>query len=125
MLRVETVDSADSLRIKLEGRLAGNDAEHARIVISSLEAAVQPGTDMGLVVDLTEVVFIDALGEEVLSFLGRLGAQFVATTSYAIDVCERLHLPLDGIGNPRQSALGSFPKRGGPSGLDRNPKNKV
>jgi hypothetical protein len=125
MLRVETVDSADSLRIKLEGRLAGNDAEHTRVLISSLEAAVQRGTDIRLVVDLTEVVFIDALGEEVLSFLGHLGAQFVATTSYAIDVCERLYLPLDGIGNPGQSTLGSSPKRGGPSGPDRKPKNQV
>jgi len=45
-----------------------------------------------LVIDLTEVVFVDAVGEEVLSFFGRLGAEFVAPTSYSLDVCERLHL---------------------------------
>jgi hypothetical protein len=122
MLRVEIVDSAETLRIKLEGRLAGNDAEHTRILVRPFAADIQRGTGMTLVVDLTEVMFIDALGEEVLSFWGRLGAQFVATTSYAVDVCERLHLPLGGIGNPVQSTLGSCPKRG-QSGPDGKPKN--
>jgi len=122
MLRVEIVDSAETLRIKLEGRLAGNDAEHTRILVWPFAADIQRGTGMTLVVDLTEVMFIDALGEEVLSFWGRLGAQFVATTSYAVDVCERLHLPLGGIGNPVQSTLGSCPKRG-QSGPDGKPKN--
>jgi hypothetical protein len=122
MLRVDIVDSADTLRIKLEGRLAGNDAEHTRILMWPIAVAIQPGTGMTLVVDLTEIMFIDALGEEVLSLLGRLGAQFVATTSYAVDVCERLHLPLGGIGNPSQSTLGTCPKRG-QSGPDGKPKD--
>jgi hypothetical protein len=30
----------------------------------------------------------------VLLFLKRLGAEFIAETSYALDVCERLDLPL-------------------------------
>ena len=54
----------------------------------------------GLVVDLTEITFIDAVGEEVLSFLGSFGAEFVATTSYTLDVCERLQLPLARTGGP-------------------------
>jgi len=122
MLRVKIVDSADTLRIKLEGRLAGNNAEHTRILVWPFTAAIQRATGMTFVVDLTEVMFIDALGEEVLSFLGRLGAQFVATTSYAVDVCERLHLPLGGIGNRGQSTLGSCPERG-QSGRDGKPKD--
>ncbi len=102
MLRVDIVDSAGTRRIKLEGRLAGNDAEHTRTIVRPLAAAIDRGADVNLVVDLTEVMFIDALGEEVLSSFGRLGARFIATTSYAVDVCERLHLPVDGIGHPCQ-----------------------
>jgi len=47
-----------------------------------------------LVVDLTEILFIDATGEEVLSFVKKLDAQFIAETSYSRDICERLNLPL-------------------------------
>jgi len=42
------------------------------------------------------VMFIDAIGEEVLLFVKRLGAQFVAETSYSRDICERLQLPFMG-----------------------------
>ena len=49
---------------------------------------------MRLVVDLTEITFIDSVGEEVLVFLGRFGAEFVAQTSYTLEICERLHLRL-------------------------------
>jgi hypothetical protein len=45
-----------------------------------------------LVIDLADVTFIDSTGEEVLSFFGRSGAEFVAQTSYAIDICQRLRL---------------------------------
>jgi hypothetical protein len=51
-------------------------------------------TKLKLVVDVTEVMFIDATGEEVLSLMKRLGARFVADTSYSGDICERLDLPL-------------------------------
>ena len=47
-----------------------------------------------MVVDLTDVTFIDSVGEEVLSFFGRFGAEFAASTSYTLDVCERLDLRL-------------------------------
>ena len=88
MLRVEIHDSANSLSLKLEGRFTGNDAENTR----TLMARYHDGKT--LVVDLTEVTFIDSVGEEVLSFFGRFGAEFAASTSYTLDVCERLHLRL-------------------------------
>ena len=88
MLRVEIHDSANSLSLKLEGRFTGNDAENTR----TLMAHCHDG--MTLVVDLTDVTFIDSVGEEVLWFFGRFGAQFVAQTSYTLDICERLHLRL-------------------------------
>ncbi len=88
MLRVETQQSTEAMTFKLEGRLTGEGAEHVRALLTRCDH------EMRLVIDLTEVLFIDALGEGVLSFLKRLGVQFVAETSYSRDVCERLHLPL-------------------------------
>lgn len=88
MLRVETQQSADTLTFKLEGRLTGKGAEHVRTLVTRGDG------EMLLVIDLTEVLYIDAVGEQVLSLLQRLGARFVAETAYSLDICERLHLPL-------------------------------
>ena len=77
MLRVEICDSAETLILRLEGRFTGDDAEYTRTLAARFAARRK------LLVDLTEVVFIDAVGEEVLSFLGQLGAEFVAPNSYA------------------------------------------
>jgi len=88
MLRVEIHDSANSLSLKLEGRFTGDDADNTRTLIARCHDG------MTLVVDLTEVTFIDSVGEEVLSFFGRFGAEFVAQTSYTLFICERLHLRL-------------------------------
>ena len=70
-----------TLILRLEGRFTGHDAEHTRTLAGRFGARGK------LLVDLTEVVFIDVVGEEVLSFLGQLGAEFVAPNSYALDVC--------------------------------------
>ena len=88
MLRVKMKESVDVLTFRLEGRLTGEGAEHVRTLVTRCDP------EMRLVVDLTEVMFIDGIGEEVLSLLKRLGSEFVAETSYSLDVCERLDLPL-------------------------------
>ncbi len=88
MLRVEIHDSANSLSLKLDGRFCGDDAENTRTLITRCREG------MRLVVDLTDITFIDSMGEEVLSFFGQFGAEFAASTSYTLDVCERLHLRL-------------------------------
>ena len=88
MLRVITSHTVDILTFKLEGRLTGERAEQVRTLVTRSNA------EMRLIVDITELMFVDALGEEVLSFLKRLGAQFLAQTAYSLDVCERLNLPL-------------------------------
>lgn len=93
MLRVELSDSL----LKLEGRLTGEDAEHIRALMTSSYIATT------VVVDLTEITFVDSVGETVLSLLGRLGAEFVAETAYAFDVCERLQLPLARNGNAQKA----------------------
>jgi hypothetical protein len=99
MLRVEICDSAESLILKLEGRFTGDDAEQTRTLAARVAARGK------FLVDLTEVAFVDAAGEEVLSFLDRLGAEFVAPNSYVLDVCERLNLRVAPNGSSHLSAL--------------------
>ena len=88
MLRTEMQDSEKGLVVKLEGRFAGDSAEHVRMLVTRHNIEAQ------LVVDLTQVTFIDSLGEATLSFFSRLGAKFVAEDAYVLDVCKRLYLPL-------------------------------
>ena len=91
MLRVQTQELDGDLICRLEGRFTGKGAEEVRTLVTRCDSKLE------LVVDLTDVMFIDAIGEEVLLFVKKFGAQFVAETSYSRDVCERLQLPL--IGN--------------------------
>jgi hypothetical protein len=98
MLRVETKLSVDTLTFKLEGRLTGEGAEHVRTLVTR-------SGEMHLVIDLTEVMYIDAVGEQVLSLFHRLGARFMAETAYSLDICERLHLPLARNGKSDKRAL--------------------
>ena len=101
MLRFEIRNSGETWHIMLEGRLTGDDAEHVRTQITRCPVSVK------LIVDLTEVVFIDRVGEQVLSFLGRLGAVFVAPNSYTLDMCERLTLTVAPYCISPENALGS------------------
>lgn len=97
MLRVQTEELINAVMIRLEGRLTGEGADHVRSLVSRCEI------EMEIIVDLTELLFVDALGEQVLSFLKKLGAQFVADTAYSRDICERLDLPPvrnDRLSNP-------------------------
>ena len=93
MLRVQTQELDGALICRLEGRFTREGAEEVRSLVTRCDSNLE------LVVDLTDVMFIDAIGEEVLLFVKRLGAQFVAETSYSRDVCERLQLPLAGRQN--------------------------
>ena len=90
MLRVETQQLDGALICRLEGRFTGEGAEEVRRLVTHCDSELE------FVIDLTDVMFIDAIGEQVLLFVKRLGAQFVAETSYSRDVCERLELPLIG-----------------------------
>ena len=101
MLRIQTQELDGALICQLEGRFTGKGAEEVRTLATRCDSKLE------LVVDLTEVMFIDAVGEDVLLFVKRLGAQFVAETSYSRDVCERLQLPFIGKRKPNMQMPGN------------------
>jgi hypothetical protein len=90
MFRAEIHPLANGMILGLEGRLVGEWAEHAKSLVTKGSVPEK------LVVDLTEVSYVDSVGEEVLIWFGSVGATFVAETCYGRDVCQRLHLPLRG-----------------------------
>ena len=85
-LRVEFVDAARAIVIRVKGRIVGLFAEDLRSLVARCHVS------MRIIVDLSQVSFIDSIGEDVLSWLGRLGVTFVADSAYALDTCERLRL---------------------------------
>jgi hypothetical protein len=88
MFRAEIQWAANGPTLKMEGRLTGPWAEQARSLVTN---DIVP---KGLIVDLSEVSYVDPVGEDLLNWLGSIGATFVATNVYAAGVCERLHLPM-------------------------------
>jgi hypothetical protein len=88
MLRVEYQDAGNTVTMRLEGRFVGEFAKDARDLVTRCKVP------RGLVVNLSEVTFVDLMGEEVLLWLARIGGEFVAENCYPLHVCERLHLPM-------------------------------
>jgi hypothetical protein len=88
MLRVEFQDVGNTLTMQLEGRFVGPFAKDTRDFLTRSKIPLR------LVVNLSEVTFVDAAGEEMLSWLARIGGKFVADNCYPLHVCERLHLPM-------------------------------
>ncbi len=88
MFRAEIHPLANGMTLGLEGRFVSEWAEHAESLVTKGSPPEK------LVVDLTEVSYVDSVGEEALIWFHRIGATFVAETCYARDVCQRLHLPL-------------------------------
>jgi hypothetical protein len=88
MLRVEFQDVGETVTMRLEGRFVGPFAEDTRDLLTRCKVPVR------LIVNLSEVTFVDALGEEMLSWLARIGGEFIADNCYPVHVCERLRLPM-------------------------------
>jgi hypothetical protein len=88
MLRVEFRDVGNTVTMRLEGRFVGAFAKDTRDLVMRCKIPLQ------LVVNVSEVTFVDAVGEEVLSWLARVGGEFVAENCYPLHVCERLKLPI-------------------------------
>ena len=86
MLRAEFDHKSDHLELKLEGRLVGAWAVQVK---SQVSRHLIP---TGLLVDISEVTYVDSIGEQLLISFRDLHAKFVAETCYALEVCERLRL---------------------------------
>lgn len=86
MFRAELLWLANGPTLKMEGRLVGEWAEEARYLVT---IDVVP---KGLIVDLTEVSYVDSAGERLLSWLGSVGGVFIAGGVYGPAICERLCL---------------------------------
>jgi len=88
MFRAEIQWLASGPTLKLEGNLVADWAEQARRLVTK---DVLPND---LIVDLTEVSYVDSVGEQLLKWLASVGAVFIAGSVYAFAICDRLHLPL-------------------------------
>jgi hypothetical protein len=87
MFRAEIQWLASGPTLKLEGKLVADWAEQARYLVTK---DVLP---KDLIVDLTEVSYVDSVGEQLLKWLASVGAVFIAGSVYAFAVCDRLRLP--------------------------------
>ena len=88
MLRVDFEELPNNVMMRIEGRLVEKFAEDVRAAVAHLKISSR------LRVDLSGMTFVDDAGEEVLSWLKRIGSKFMAETAYAHHVCERLELPM-------------------------------
>jgi hypothetical protein len=102
MFRAEIQWLASGPTLKLEGKLVADWAEQARRLVTK---DVLPE---GLIVDLTEVSYVDSAGEQFLKRLAGVGAVFIAGSVYALVVCDRRRLPpMQEITEPRKRRHGS------------------
>jgi hypothetical protein len=88
MFRIDVNGEDGKPTMKIAGRLGTQCAEELK------RQVLRRRDPHRLVVDLSEVTFVDDSGEEALSWLGRIGAQFMAQGFYCLGVCERLHLAI-------------------------------
>ena len=106
MFRAEIRWLASGPTLKLEGKLVADWAEQARSLVTK---DVLPN---GLIVDITEVSYIDSVGEQLLKWLASVGVLFVAGSVYALAVCGRLHLsPMPRISERRNRRHGNNEER--------------
>ena len=87
MFRLEMVEACGAVKMTIEGRFVGLFAEEAKQLIVCRKIPQE------FTVDISEVTYVDSVGELVLMWMRQIGAKFVAENSYSLDVCERLHLP--------------------------------
>ena len=70
MLRMDFHELPDSVTMRMEGRFVGDLAEHARMSLARSKVPSSFG------VDLSDVTFVDATGEEVLVWFKEVGVKF-------------------------------------------------
>ena len=96
MLRIHVNEHSRGTIIRIEGRLVREFADDFRVrqTFSKFPAR--------LLVDLSDVTFVDEVGEEVLSWFKSVGVKFIANSAYSLDVCKRLCLPV--VSKPTESS---------------------
>jgi hypothetical protein len=104
MLRIDLFGHAT---LRMSGRLAEGCREEVKAYLDSDQALES------IVVDLTEVTYIDHAGEDTLRWLGRRGARFTADNPYALHICDRLRLKIQ---EPHPQSGQTHDSRGGQSG---------
>jgi len=100
MFRITFKERPTGVTVCVEGRLVADFAEQAK------ELIVRRDLPDDLIVDLSEVTFVDSEGEEALSWLSRVGAKFLAESSYSLFLCERLQLKLLPVLVPKRKSNG-------------------
>ena len=88
MFRIDVNEEDGKATMKIAGRLEALCAEEVRLQVLRCKDPHR------LVVDLSDVTFIDNIGEEVLSWLSHIRTRFIAQGFYGLSICERLHLPI-------------------------------
>ena len=99
MFRAELEQLANESILKMEGRLVGAWANEAKALLAHGPIPTR------LIVDLSEVSYVDEIGEQVLAWFSSAGARFLAKGVYAAAVCKRLKLPVQNKNNPRQTVF--------------------
>ncbi len=87
MLRVTIHDSAVELRLHLEGRLAGPWVREAALCWESAQSII---AGRRVVVDLQDVAFVDAEGEQLLATMHRRGAKLRAACPMMAHLIEEI-----------------------------------
>lgn len=81
---------SNAIIMRLEGRLVSNFDEAARIALTRLEL----NPKRKLLIELSDVTFVDEAGEKLLLWLAHIAAEFLAESSQSRFLCERLQLPI-------------------------------
>ena len=88
MFRAQIIQLANGPTLKMEGNLVGQWAEEAKSLVTN------GPVPKGLIVDLTDVSFVDSVGENVLTWFASVGASVMAKAVYSGSLCEQLQLPV-------------------------------
>ena len=99
MFRAQIIQLANGPTLKMEGNLVGQWAEEAKSLVTN------GPVPKGLIVDLTDVSYVDSVGEKVLSWFASVGASFMAKAVYSASLCEQLQLPVHRKAPVSQSGL--------------------
>lgn len=78
MLRITLHDNSTGFRLRLEGRLAGPWVREVELCWQTAEPVIR---NRALIVDLRDVDFVDAAGEQLLAAMHQHGAEFLAASA--------------------------------------------